>query len=101
MSLSVPKFYSQAPQCSGGHGNMNRRQVEDQSSADFRRWYYSCDECPKAVLFDDWEGIREANPVCGCGEVSRLANDLEGICSFRCARQRCSFVRSLEGTWCG
>lgn len=51
------------------------------------------------MVFDDWEGIRDGNPLCCCNEVSRgqVEDGEDGeFYNFRCAKRECKFKESLE-----
>ncbi|GKZ78296.1 hypothetical protein AnigIFM56816_001854 [Aspergillus niger] len=42
------------------------------------------------MVFDDWEGIREGNPLCHCQEFSRRQIENGRVFVFRCARNEYS-----------
>ena len=44
------------------------------------------------MVFDDWEGIRDGNPLCDCSEFSREQIEHGRVFVFRCARKDCEFM---------
>jgi hypothetical protein len=47
------------------------------------------------MVFDDLEGVREGNPPCYCGHLSRGQFE-RGVYVYRCARKACDFEEELE-----
>jgi hypothetical protein len=88
MPRAIPRLFSRAPSCC--ELRMTRRQTRDNSKGNRNRWFYSCGECGHMV-FDDWEGIREGNPLCECGEISRGQKERGRAYVFRCARGECEY----------
>ncbi|KAB8245617.1 hypothetical protein BDV35DRAFT_356552 [Aspergillus flavus] len=93
MPRTIPGFFSHAPLCC--ESRMIRRRTEDNSKGNVNRWRYTCRECDRMV-FDDWEGIRDGNPSCYCGEISRGQVEKGEAYVFRCARKQCWFKDVLE-----
>jgi hypothetical protein len=75
---------------------MAHHQTRDNSKGNINRWFYSCGEC-RYMVFDDWEGIRNGNPLCECGEISRGQVERVGYV-FRCARGECEYRAELDGS---
>jgi hypothetical protein len=48
------------------------------------------------MVFDDWEGIRDGNPLCECEEISRGQVELGCAYVFRCARGNVNIEQSLR-----
>ncbi|KAK9622256.1 hypothetical protein V6Z98_006933 [Aspergillus fumigatus] len=93
MARGIPRLFSRAPLCC--ELRMTRRQTRDNSKGNMNRWFYSCRECHHMV-FDDWEGIRDGNPLCECEEISRGQVELGCAYVFRCARGECEYRAELE-----
>lgn len=82
-------MFSRAPDCCGAQ--MSRRQTSSNYNGNRDRWRYFCRNCPRMV-FDDWEGIRDGNPLCDCSEYSREQIEHGRVFVFRCARKDCEFM---------
>lgn len=63
---------------------MTRRQTRDKSKGNRNRWFYSCGKCRHM-------GIRDGNPLCECGEISRGQVERGRAYVFRCARGECEY----------
>ncbi|KAI2671418.1 hypothetical protein CBS147355_8700 [Penicillium roqueforti] len=89
MPRAIPRMFSRAPDCCGAQ--MSRRQTSSNYNGNRDRWRYFCRNCPRMV-FDDWEGIRDGNPLCDCSEFSREQIEHGRVFVFRCARKDCEFM---------
>ncbi|CAG7935506.1 unnamed protein product [Penicillium salamii] len=90
MPREIPRLFSRAPDCCGAQ--MSRRQTSSNDNGNRDRWRYVCGDC-RQMVFDDWEGIRDGNPLCDCLEFSRGQIERGRAFVFRCARNDCGFWR--------
>ncbi|KAE8383613.1 hypothetical protein BDV26DRAFT_251305 [Aspergillus bertholletiae] len=93
MQSAIPHFFSRTPWCC--ESRMTRRQTRDNSKGNVNRWFYACREC-RSMVFDDWEGIRDGNPLCHCDEISRGQVERGDAYVFRCAKGQCRFREGFE-----
>ncbi|KAL2802770.1 hypothetical protein BJX63DRAFT_98817 [Aspergillus granulosus] len=61
------------------------------------RPYYRCNKCGVFRRWADGVGISNQNPLCRCGEYTRVDVSKEGIRYFDCAEKRCGFY--AEKNW--
>ncbi|KAF3388468.1 hypothetical protein F1880_003415 [Penicillium rolfsii] len=73
---------------------MSRRCTSGNHNGNKNRWFYFCGECD-TLVFDDWEGIRNSNPLCHCQEFSRGQFEVDRAFVFRCAKNVCHFREEL------
>jgi hypothetical protein len=73
---------------------MSRRLTRSNDNGNKDRWRYECREC-NSMVFDDWEGVRDGNPLCDCQEFSRGQIESGRDFVFRCARHECDFMEEL------
>ncbi|KAL2782381.1 hypothetical protein BJX66DRAFT_320880 [Aspergillus keveii] len=92
MATAIPRLFARAPQCCGH--DMHRRPTRSNENGNVNRPHYRCRRC-RDMVFDDWEGIREGNPLCFCEEVSRGQVESGYAFVFRCARNECEFKEEL------
>lgn len=73
---------------------MSRRLTSGNHNGNKDKWRYVCGNC-NSMVFDDWEGVRNENPLCDCQEFSR--GQIEGgrAFVFRSARGECDFKEEL------
>ncbi|OJI91291.1 hypothetical protein ASPTUDRAFT_38265 [Aspergillus tubingensis CBS 134.48] len=97
MADQVPRLFNHAPHCCDV--KMDRRQTQSNSKGNIGRWYYTCVVGCRRMIFDDWEGIRDGNPLCRCRHLSRGQVERDDFYIFRCARGRCDFKENEKDVW--
>ncbi|PLN81640.1 hypothetical protein BDW42DRAFT_168316 [Aspergillus taichungensis] len=97
MSDGPPRLFSEPPICDGCDSEMSPRQTRSNANGNRNRWFYECQGGCRGMIFDDWEGIRDGNPQCGCGMLSRVQKEQGSAYVFRCARRVCDFDRKMMG----
>ncbi|OQE13755.1 hypothetical protein PENSTE_c046G06093 [Penicillium steckii] len=96
MPEATPRLFSTAPDCYCG-ARMSRRRTNRNDNGNKNRWRYECrDRSCKKIVFDDWEGVRDENPLCDCEEFTRGQMKRDGVFVFRCARNECYFREELQ-----
>ncbi|KAL4874200.1 hypothetical protein BJY04DRAFT_41878 [Aspergillus karnatakaensis] len=91
MADQIPRLFTDVPSCFGCDCRMTRRRTERNDKGNKNRPFYVCTRCDDGIIFDDWEGIRDGNPECRCGEISRGQMERGWNYVYRCAKGNCVF----------